>query len=332
MKLLERLKNWYHSWPQSPVTYDYDAEEVHHCLNCGLDYVGNFCPRCAQNAKVGRITWRSLLNSFLELWDFTSRSVPSTLVQLVYRPGYVINDYLHGRRQMYFPPVKLLVVVALVTAVAQYWLFPHAAEEYMTEFVNGMRRSQAEARTQQNPEDTLNAAAAQLPMEGKVVGNASDEMADSAMTDADLEEAAIMQSVQEAQDNFTQMIEMAVDWSTKNEGWTMLITCSFLILPTRRLFRRAPRNGKHTLPEGFFIQTYLSSTLVLLSFLNNMSSVFSLGLPVYYYFAYHQLFGYGRWSTFWRTAVALLTALISFFALFMLGVLGYIIISVSSAI
>lgn len=327
MKLLEKLKNWYHSWPQSPVTYDYDAEKEHHCLNCGQDYTGNYCPRCAQDAKVERVTWSSLLSSFLEIWNLSSRSVPSTLWQLVYRPGYVINDYLHGRRQMYFPPVKLLVVVALVTTLAEYCFFPHATEEYMTEFVNGLRRSQTEDKTQITPEDTVDTVTADY----HVALNTGGEVSDSIMTAEDPEKAAAMKDVQKAQENFVKLVEMAVNWSAKNEGWANLFTCCFLILPTCWLFRRAPRNGKHTVPEGFFIQTYISSTLVILSFMNNLSEAFYWAVPLYIYFTYYQLFGYGIWSTFWRTTVALVTAIITFFVLLIMGIIGYLIVSVASA-
>ena len=49
----------------------------------------------------------------MDLWGMGSRSLPYTLWQLLLRPGYLIADYLGGRRQASFPPVKMLVFVAL---------------------------------------------------------------------------------------------------------------------------------------------------------------------------------------------------------------------------
>ena len=44
--------------------------------------------------------------------------------QLLYRPGYFISDYISGKRQLSFPPVKMLFIIALIYANVYYWFFP----------------------------------------------------------------------------------------------------------------------------------------------------------------------------------------------------------------
>ena len=48
---------------------------------------------------------------------WATRSLPYTLWQLLWRPGYLIRDYISGKRQVSFPPVKMLVVMALLVVL-----------------------------------------------------------------------------------------------------------------------------------------------------------------------------------------------------------------------
>jgi hypothetical protein len=141
MELLNRLKRWHQTWPQSLATYTYDASTEHHCPNCGHDYAGNFCPHCGQKSNMQRFTWKSMLTGILDVWDLSGRSVPSTLLQLCYRPGYLLRDYFQGRRQSYFPPIKLLLLVSLLTLSIEYFVSPY----------NGEKEQPREERI--NPED-----------------------------------------------------------------------------------------------------------------------------------------------------------------------------------
>ena len=85
------------------------------------------------------------------------------------------------------------------------------------------------------------------------------------------------------------------------------------ILPTWVLFRYAPRNTRHTLPQGFFIQVFLCvlnlvlSFIILLPFLLINYLVYfyvSWAILIFYYvIAYKQLFGYGIWGTLWRVLI-----------------------------
>ena len=85
---------------------------------------------------------------------------------------------------------------------------------------------------------------------------------------------------------------------------------SILILPTWLVFRFAPGYPRHTLPEGFFLQVFLSVQALLLGFIGYWSGTAELVLcKVYLYITYRQLFGYGWWSTLWRLAVVVLTQL-----------------------
>ena len=89
------------------------SDQQHHCHCCENDFTGNFGPQCGQKAETGRITWSSIRTGVMDLWGIGTRSLPYTLWQLLLRPGYLIGDYISGRRQVCFPPIKMLVFVAL---------------------------------------------------------------------------------------------------------------------------------------------------------------------------------------------------------------------------
>lgn len=90
------------------------------CKNCGTEFDANFCPMCGQKANVGRVGWDTVRQGILLVWGMDSRSLSYTLLQLIGRPGYLIRDYISGKRQVSFPPVKMLLIIALVYLLVQY--------------------------------------------------------------------------------------------------------------------------------------------------------------------------------------------------------------------
>lgn len=114
-------------WQEHPISYRMDEEE-HVCNNCGHTFRGNYCPVCSQSARHGRITWLAIWQGIAQLWGIESRSAVYTLWQLFLRPGYLVRDYISGKRQVSYPPVKLLFILAAVVTLARYF-FPVPAPE-----------------------------------------------------------------------------------------------------------------------------------------------------------------------------------------------------------
>ena len=46
-----------------------------------------------------------------------NRSLLYSLWQLIWRPGYFISDYINGKRQVSFPPVKMLVLMGVLSVL-----------------------------------------------------------------------------------------------------------------------------------------------------------------------------------------------------------------------
>ncbi len=107
-----------------------------------------------------------------------------------------------------------------------------------------------------------------------------------------------------------QKINAIVEWVNSQKSWATLFFQSLYILPTWLVFRFAPGYPRHTLPEGFFLQVFLSVLSLLLCFLGYWNGYVETVLwTVYMYIAYRQLFGYGWWSTLWRLVAVILSQL-----------------------
>jgi len=107
----------FREWQQSPVSTPQPSHTECTCKNCGESFTGNYCPTCGQSATVEALSWRSIMKNAMEVWGMGSRSLPRTLLHLVLRPGYLIADYLQGRRQQYFAPIKTLFLVAALLVI-----------------------------------------------------------------------------------------------------------------------------------------------------------------------------------------------------------------------
>ena len=111
-------------WQDKPFDYTFNPDEVKHCSNCEHDFIGNFCPVCSQKAGMGRIGWHSVRQGVMDIWGLGTRSLLYSIWQLLLRPGHIIGDYIDGKRQVSFPPVKMLFIVAVIYSMLFYWFIP----------------------------------------------------------------------------------------------------------------------------------------------------------------------------------------------------------------
>ena len=247
MKDIKELYARFRKWQQDPFEYELIDNETCHCQNCGNSFTGNYCPYCSQKRGLGRFTWDSVHKAILEPWGMHGRSMLYTIWQLLFRPGYLIRDYISGKRQVSFPPVKMLFIIAAIVAFIEHNIVSEKAAATV-------------AKIQIDTTD----------YKSLVIG-----------------------------------FSKVIDWYQDNLAWGTLISCFFLVIPTWIFFRNAPRYPRHTLPEGFFIQVFISTLSLVYNFFSDLiykevNTLFMISL----FFAYYQLFGYKIWGTIWRLTLA----------------------------
>lgn len=116
MKLKESLRRFPARQNKLAQYSDEELEECR-CANCGHVFKGNYCPVCRQEVGDGHITWKWVGKSILDVWGMDSRSLPNTLLQLLWRPGHLIGNYISGHRQICYKPVNMLFIVALAYVI-----------------------------------------------------------------------------------------------------------------------------------------------------------------------------------------------------------------------
>lgn len=88
------------------------------CLNCGEMCRGNYCSHCGQATSTSRLQTRSFMLDTLSGLLRVNRGFFFTAWNLLIHPWAVIRDYAAGRRVRYLAPVAMLLVLCLISVVA----------------------------------------------------------------------------------------------------------------------------------------------------------------------------------------------------------------------
>ena len=110
-----------HRLQHQPVAVQTPDMTAHTCPHCGYEYVGRLCPMCGMPGSWQRFTWQRLLKGFLDIWGMGNRSMFRSMGHLLWRPGYMIRDYLSGHYPSYFPPFQMITVLTVFVALI-IWL------------------------------------------------------------------------------------------------------------------------------------------------------------------------------------------------------------------
>ncbi|HJN52783.1 MAG: DUF3667 domain-containing protein [Pseudomonadales bacterium] len=80
------------------------------CPNCGEPLQGPYCFHCGQQQRNIRRFFLSLLGeAFEDLFSLNSRT-SKTLFGLLFKPGFLTNEYSAGRKARYIQPVRLYLI------------------------------------------------------------------------------------------------------------------------------------------------------------------------------------------------------------------------------
>ena len=93
------------------------------CLNCSTAYAGNFCPECGQKMNTQRVTFSAIIHEIPHSVFHIDKGFFFTFIQLLYRPGYAIKDYLQGKRVKYFTPIAYLLLLCAASSLFGHYAF-----------------------------------------------------------------------------------------------------------------------------------------------------------------------------------------------------------------
>jgi len=110
------------------------------CASCGTPLAGEFCHGCGERRRAPEeLSLRHSVREFVDdMFDVDSRALRSLRV-LLFRPGELALEYIHGRRRPYLGPLRMYLTVFAVTLFA-ILLAPQAQPESSSSVTGLMKR------------------------------------------------------------------------------------------------------------------------------------------------------------------------------------------------
>lgn len=103
-----------------PIDMTQEDYPVHFCKNCETEFRGNYCPNCGQKSNTERLSIRTAILQSVGSIVSMERGFVRTALELFYRPGYLMRDYIEGKRADYHKPFSMLFVLATLHIVVHY--------------------------------------------------------------------------------------------------------------------------------------------------------------------------------------------------------------------
>lgn len=268
--MFEELKEKYRQfreWQRQPYQVKPLSTEGHVCTTCETHYEGNYCPRCGQSSMIGRYSFKNAFLLFLDVWGLGNRGMFRTIRDLVFRPGYMIRDYLQGMQMAYFPPFKLFFLLIALSLLVQTGLN-----------IKGVNRI-----------------------------DESMEVFDKVRTISPEQDNTKNADVKQKQMEYYTTSKAIITWTYKHVTIVTLVFLLFFTGPLYLFFRHSPNIPDMRFSEFFVSVIYFTNMTSIYSIIwdffcgNIYFETFLLLLAI---IPLKQLSGYGYWGTIWKTILA----------------------------
>ena len=300
----------FREWQKVPHHVKPMSDDEHECPTCGRHYVGNFCPQCGQSAKIGRYSLKNALLLYLDVWGLGNRGMFRTIRDLFLRPGYMIQDYLRGMQMAYFPPFKMLFLLATLSLLVSSGLNIKGENQFEKE-----REELEEEHEQKHLEkESKQVALERSQQKAKTAESAHGESADK--------KAQQEKDTQSTDDNVVLILN---EWERSHGALmnlALLIPITLLLYP---FFRHCPNIPDMRLSEFFVAMVYMGNLQTMLEIVFTffcLGDAFALAIMFVPIIPLKQFSGCGYIRCIFMYTLALLLSII----LLIILIVGYIVI------
>lgn len=84
------------------------------CLNCGKVVEERYCTHCGQENVLPRETFKHIITHFITDYLHLDEKFWSSLKPLLFKPGFLTNNYNAGKRASYVHPFRLYIFISIV--------------------------------------------------------------------------------------------------------------------------------------------------------------------------------------------------------------------------
>lgn len=220
----------------------FNPEEINLCKNCGSQFIGNYCNYCGQSKETPRFNFHSAAKNMFGGLSNIDHGFWHTLINLLYRPGYMINDFISGKRVSYFRPFQTLFVLAAIYILIAQLIAP----EMLT------KKSDKDTTLQniELPNDSIK----------EIMGENSYAININGKSLFAQEEQVINQTPV-----IGRVYTLLKNWSHGNKAAAIIFILPFFALAARLTFRKARTNNHYNYTEHIFVHTYISCQFLLMS-------------------------------------------------------------------
>ena len=284
------------------------------CKNCGETYTGNYCNRCGQDKNTARLRFSNILQNALNGFSSMDRGFGLTLLELIFRPGYLIYDYLKGKRIRYFRPFQMLFILSAVYILWAQFIDPTAIK------TNKETKDKIE-----EVNDSISNEQYNDKTEAKFVEIQNNQLADSTSLNKhypDTKTSKILEKVNKTKrlGYLGEIMNMVSKWLNQNKALSILMILPIFALATRWAFKKQKSETNYNFTELLFAQTYIACQILLLSIIilafshkAKVSDIFDIpewAIFALYLLDYKQLFRKSWLSTLGRTILMFIYSLV----------------------
>lgn len=97
------------------------APSVATCLNCGAEVLSKYCPECSQANEPLRLGVGHIFQDALEEFVKFDSKLFNTLKPLLFKPGFLTQEWARGRRVGYISPFKLYLTSTFIFFILTGW-------------------------------------------------------------------------------------------------------------------------------------------------------------------------------------------------------------------
>ena len=310
--LKEKIQQ-FKAWRERPREVAPMSQEEHECLNCHDHYTGSYCPRCGQAASTSRFSMKVAAENFVEAYGMGERGMFRTIRDLILRPGYMILDYLRGRRASYFAPFKMYFLLAAISLLVTHGLnitghALHDDSENTTEEVKREHKNGKTPKTTDDFEENTPTMEQGITIDEDGVHNSFE---------ADYPEKSRMYSI------INRTLDKIEIFSQKYPSINILLLLMLISGNLFLFFRHSPNIPDLRYPELFISLVYIANMYTVYSIVFDFFGLtkltaLSLLLTI---IPLKQMSGYGWLSTILRTVVAFTIMFVLFIVFIVLVVL-----------
>ena len=323
--VMDQIKEKYEqfkAWQIKPHEVGQLTADKHECATCHTEFHGNYCPRCGQKSTIGRYSFKTAFMTFLDVWGLGNRGMFRTIRDLLFRPGYMIRDYLNGMQMAYFPPFKMffLVVAFLVLVNSGFNIKMQIIENYKEKVARDFNESLKNDDDEKTDTKTFNEVGINdtINVNGKPVAISKDENSGK---------ININQKVFDLKSY--KIIEHFINWVKDNKTVSQFLLVLVLSLPMYLFFRHNKMIPDLRYSEFFVSIVYITNLITIIQIIGNFFLPGNGWIDDLAYIlsiiALKQLYGYSYMRTILKAIGAFVLLGIAIFVIAcILGILAYL--------